>query len=105
MAEKQPIPKVTHQNIRPYIGKFKMLWTEFSKSVLKEAERRIKEGDIPWQDVSLDNLLVQRRELLAASKAGMLKREDQENLIGFLAAVIWFLRQEEAKQARILEIW
>ncbi len=52
-------------------------------------------------EATVDNLLNQRRQLVQAVKEGMLEKKDQETLIGFLAALVWFNRQEEDRRYKI----
>ena len=55
-----------------------------------------------FDDPTVENLLAQRKALVAAVQEGMLERKDQETKIGLLAALIWFNRQEEDRRARVL---
>ena len=54
-----------------------------------------------FDEPSIDNLLAQRKALVAAVQEGMLERKDQEAKIGLLTALIWFNRLEEDRRARI----
>jgi hypothetical protein len=52
-----------------------------------------------------EKLLESRKQLVAAVKAGMIERENREEEIAIMAAVVWFRRLTKEEQDRITDLW
>jgi hypothetical protein len=105
--DQSPRPKIRHSTAGKDVRKLKRLLHAFVKEAENKTARNLHRGVklVNLQDASEENLLAQRKELVSLVKAGMLKREDKEIEIAVQAAIVWFLRLEEAKQRRILELF
>lgn len=100
-----PVVTHGHQN-RPEIRKHEHIIDEFAKDMKMRIKKMINSGEVSTLiGPNLASLLDQRNALVNAVKKGMLERKDQEEVIGILAAMIWFNRQEEQRQAEIIATW
>jgi hypothetical protein len=79
----------------------------FAKELEKAAQRVGKQkGGLPnLKDTSDEHLKAERTKLASYIKKGMLERKDMEVEIALQAAIVWILRMEKEKKARILEMW
>jgi len=89
---------------RTLVRKHEKVIDEFAKFMKMRVKKMLGEkSQKPLIEPTLENLLDQRRALVRAVEEGMLERKDQEEIIGILAAMIWFNRLEESEQANITE--
>jgi hypothetical protein len=105
--DESPRPRIRHSTIARDMRVFRSLLKVFADEVEKEAMKRFKKGHWTesWKSITPENLLVQRREMVARVKQGMLERRDLEIEIALQAAIVWYLRLEDNKRARLLELW
>jgi hypothetical protein len=104
MAHPQPVIHRSKGNLNR--KRYDSIIDEFSKTMKMRVKQMLVEGKLPDPILpTLDNLLNMRTALVASIRKGMLERQDQEELIGVLAALIWFNRLEEDRQARIVSMW
>lgn len=89
------------RSVRQLEGVIKRFADAMKKNARKLVEAR---GGLP-KVVTTDELLKLRTALVEAVTEGMIAQKDQENLIGTLAAMVWFCRLEEANRRRILGEW
>jgi|WetSurMetagenome_2_1015567.scaffolds.fasta_scaffold163254_2 hypothetical protein len=102
MADPKPIFR--KGPARQLVRKHEKVIDEFCIMMKSRIRRMLANGEVTTLVApNLEALLDQRKALVAAVKKGMLERQDQEEVIGILAAMIWFNRQEEARQAQILD--
>jgi hypothetical protein len=80
---------------------------QFATKIEQEAIRRFKRGhwNEHWKEISNENMLLQRTELVARVKTGMLERKDMEVEIGLQAFIVWYLRLDKADRERLQELW
>ena len=104
---KEPVPVIRSSVNRKDAKKVESIIDHFSKFMKSRAIRLMAEDKVkPLPErPTTEDLLNARRSLVSAVEAGMLERKDQEEIIGILAAIVWFMRQEEDRQNSILRMW
>lgn len=97
-------PEVRHGVPRGEVRRLERIVEQFSKLLSSNVKRMVAIGILDLDrdlEPSVENLLCLRKELVRAVEVGMLERKDQEERIGILAALIWYLRLEEAQRLDI----
>lgn len=97
-------PKIKHTNVAKDRKKLKAVVQAFATQMLKSVDG-MKSIDVPFENPTEEDLLKFRKHLVDAVKAGMLERKDLEDLIGKLAAIVWFMRLTKDEQDRITGLW
>jgi hypothetical protein len=89
------------------IRKVKRIVKAFAEEMSNRVRNLMTTGDVLAMPKAptMDDLLVLRSALVRSVEAGMLERKDQEEIVGLLAALVWFARQKEDKQYQILQHW
>ena len=97
-----PPAKIRHTPVAKYRKQFRSVMEAFAKEVSHSSDSYVDLQTFATNDT---NLLTHRRALVRMVKEGMLERKDMEPEIAMLAAIVWYLRLDKARQERVMGMW
>jgi len=98
-----------HLNTSLEKKKIRRLMNAFVKQMTKTATQHViknrgaEESLFGWDKYSDENLLNMRRRLVRVVKEGVHERQNKEEEIALVAAMVWFLRLKQEERDRMME--